>query len=128
MHMDIGEPKHHEQQLQAKVTHDALTGLPARAAQLPALQQAVARWQGDPLGRFALLFLDFDRFKRVNDTLGHAAGDELLRQMTERLQSALRDGGSGRVPDTLAPWRIRRAGHLRTAERRRIHGAPGRSA
>ena len=102
VHIDISERKHHEQQLQASATHDALTGLPNRAALLPALQQAVVQWRADPTRHFALMFLDFDRFKQVNDTLGHAAGDELLRQIAARLQSALRDGGDGRAPDALA--------------------------
>ena len=102
VHIDISERKHHEQQLQASATHDALTGLPNRAALVPALQQAVARWRADPARHFALMFLDFDRFKQVNDTLGHAAGDELLRQIAERLQAALRDGAGGRHADTVA--------------------------
>jgi diguanylate cyclase (GGDEF)-like protein/PAS domain S-box-containing protein len=102
VHIDISERKHHEQQLQASANHDALTGLPNRAALVPALQQAVARWRADPARHFALMFLDFDRFKQVNDTLGHAAGDELLRQIAERLQGALRDGAGGRNADTVA--------------------------
>jgi diguanylate cyclase (GGDEF)-like protein/PAS domain S-box-containing protein len=101
VHIDISERKHHEQQLQASATHDALTGLPNRAALMPALQQAVARWRADPARHFALMFLDFDRFKQVNDTLGHAAGDALLRQIAERLLGALRDAGPGRLADTL---------------------------
>jgi diguanylate cyclase (GGDEF)-like protein/PAS domain S-box-containing protein len=102
VHMDISERKHHELQLQVNATHDALTGLPNRAALMPALQQLVTQWRADPARNFALMFLDFDRFKQVNDTLGHAAGDELLRQIAERLQSALREGGHDRQGDTLA--------------------------
>ena len=102
VHMDISERKQNEQQLQVNATHDALTGLPNRAALMPALQQLVGQWRADPTRHFALMFLDFDRFKQVNDTLGHAAGDELLRQIAERLQSALREGGHGRQGDTLA--------------------------
>ena len=102
VHMDISERKHQEQQLQANATHDALTGLPNRTALMLALQHLVARWRADPARHFALMFLDFDRFKQVNDTLGHAAGDELLRQIAERLQGALREGGPGRQGDTLA--------------------------
>ena len=102
VHIDISERKHHEQQLQVNATHDALTGLPNRAALMPALEQVVGQWRADPARHFALMFLDFDRFKQVNDTLGHAAGDELLRQIAERLQSALREGSHGRQGDTLA--------------------------
>jgi len=101
VHIDISERKRHEQLLHANATHDSLTGLPNRAALIPALQEALARWRADPTRHFALIFLDFDRFKQVNDTLGHAAGDELLRQIAERLQSALRDGAGGRTPDTV---------------------------
>ncbi len=102
VHIDISERKRQEQQLRDSATHDALTGLPNRAALMPALQQALAQWRADPGRHFGLMFLDFDRFKQVNDTLGHAAGDELLRQIAERLQGALRDGAGGRVPDTVA--------------------------
>ncbi len=101
VHIDISERKHHEQLLQASATRDALTGLPNRAALLPALQRAVSQWRVDNTRHFALMFLDFDRFKQVNDTLGHAAGDELLRQIATRLQGALRQGGDGRMPDAL---------------------------
>jgi PAS domain S-box-containing protein len=102
VHMDISERKHQEQQLQVNATRDALTGLPNRAALIPALQQVLGQWRGNSARHFALMFLDFDRFKQVNDTLGHAAGDELLRQIAERLQSALRETGHGRQGDTLA--------------------------
>ena len=102
VHIDISERKRHEQQLQISATHDTLTGLPNRAALMPALAQAITQWRTDPTRHFALMFLDFDRFKQVNDTLGHAAGDELLRQIADRLQGALREGTDHRRPDTLA--------------------------
>ncbi len=80
---------------------DALTGLPNRATLLRRLELAEALLQADPHQRFALLFLDLDRFKNVNDTLGHAAGDQLLVLIAGRLRSALRTGaahsGSGNV-------------------------------
>jgi hypothetical protein len=58
VHIDISERKHHEQLLRASATHDALTGLPNRAALLTALQQAVVQWRADPARHFALMFLD----------------------------------------------------------------------
>ncbi len=96
--IDISERKRQEQQLQLSATTDSLTGLPNRAALVRRLQETIGHWHADPQRHFALLFLDFDRFKQVNDTLGHAAGDELLRQIAARLQGTLRPGDAvGRV-------------------------------
>jgi len=71
--------------------HDSLTGLPNRAQFLDQLEHAVARTQRDPAG-VTILFADLDGFKTVNDSLGHAAGDELLVLVAERLQRGLRPG------------------------------------
>ncbi|TQN41026.1 diguanylate cyclase (GGDEF)-like protein [Blastococcus colisei] len=73
-----------------QATHDALTGLPNRVLFLSRLQSELPEARhGAHLG---VLFCDLDRFKEVNDALGHAAGDELLRQVAARLRSALRPG------------------------------------
>ena len=103
VHIDIGERKRFEQQLQASALSDALTGLPNRAALLQRLAALVARHRVAPGGHFGLLFLDFDRFKQVNDSLGHGVGDELLRQIGQRLVGTLRPGDAiARPSDVIA--------------------------
>jgi diguanylate cyclase (GGDEF)-like protein len=81
------------QQLQNKlleiVLHDSLTGLPNRVLFLKRLEQALNRAKRESNYRFAVLFLDCDRFKIVNDSLGHLVGDELLIAITSRLQESL---------------------------------------
>jgi diguanylate cyclase (GGDEF)-like protein len=74
------------QDLTTQARHDPLTGLANRSAFGGALEQALA----DPAGRVALLFLDLDDFKTVNDGMGHAAGDDLLRHVAARLRWAVR--------------------------------------
>jgi diguanylate cyclase (GGDEF)-like protein/PAS domain S-box-containing protein len=70
--------------------HDALTGLPNRRRFMECLVSAVSRSQADQRHAWAVMFLDFDRFKIINDSLGHGAGDELLQQLARRLQERLR--------------------------------------
>ncbi|MCA0145789.1 GGDEF domain-containing protein [Blastococcus sp. LR1] len=73
-----------------QATHDALTGLPNRVLFLERLETTLAATAAD--GNLGVLFCDLDRFKDVNDTLGHAAGDELLRQVAARLRAVVRPG------------------------------------
>ncbi|NNM61695.1 MAG: EAL domain-containing protein, partial [Steroidobacteraceae bacterium] len=91
---DISQRKALEAALSEAARRDKLTGLANRARFMEALQAAIDRVQRGVQARYAVLFLDFDRFKLVNDTLGHTAGDELLRQIGRRLRTALRTGDS----------------------------------
>ncbi len=87
---DITERHELEQQLIHQAFHDALTGLANRALFRDRLGHAMARDRG--AGSYGVLFIDLDDFKTVNDSLGHAAGDALLREMTTRLRGCLREG------------------------------------
>jgi diguanylate cyclase (GGDEF)-like protein/PAS domain S-box-containing protein len=86
---DVTERKAFEDRLAYEAAHDGLTGLPMRKPVLEHLERALAESvrRGE---RLALLFIDLDNFKRINDTLGHAAGDELLQSFAGRLASAVR--------------------------------------
>jgi diguanylate cyclase (GGDEF)-like protein/PAS domain S-box-containing protein len=82
---DITQQKNYEEQLAAAAVTDTLTNLPNRVLLLDRLQIAIARAKKKRT-HFACMFLDFDRFKAVNDSWGHAVGDELLRQIADRLR------------------------------------------
>jgi diguanylate cyclase (GGDEF)-like protein/PAS domain S-box-containing protein len=87
---DVSARKRAEAELYHNAYHDSLTGLPNRKRFGESLAQAIARWQRRPERQFAVMYLDFDRFKMVNDSLGHRAGDELLVELATRLRAALR--------------------------------------
>jgi diguanylate cyclase (GGDEF)-like protein len=79
-----------EQVLQGALLYDALTGLPNRTLFADRLEQAIKYCNRDPKASFAVAFIDIDRFKVINDSLGHAIGDQVLVEVAQRLQSCLR--------------------------------------
>ncbi|MGA7678356.1 MAG: diguanylate cyclase [Dehalococcoidia bacterium] len=87
--MDITERKQLEQKLADMATHDPLTGLPNRLLLSDRLDMGLAQAQRNDT-RLAVMMLDLDRFKTVNDTFGHSVGDELLRAAGERLMGVVR--------------------------------------
>jgi diguanylate cyclase (GGDEF)-like protein/PAS domain S-box-containing protein len=88
---DITARRKAEQGLHHIAFHDALTGLPNRRRFHELLGEAVNRAAANPRDAFAVMFIDFDRFKLINDSLGHDAGDEFLVLVSRRIQHALRE-------------------------------------
>ncbi|NUS37771.1 MAG: EAL domain-containing protein [Lysobacter sp.] len=89
----IGERLRAEQRLTHQARHDALTGLPNRPHLLERLDEAIRRAREPDGSPFAVLFVDLDRFKLINDSIGHAAGDEMLVEVGRRVSQVLGDGG-----------------------------------
>jgi diguanylate cyclase (GGDEF)-like protein len=89
-HEDVTDRHHHEARISFMAHHDLLTGLPNRAFFTEKMEDAVARYRrhDEP---FSVFMLDLDKFKNVNDSLGHPAGDQLLKETARRLKSSLRE-------------------------------------
>jgi len=81
-----------EQKLTRQALHDSLTGLPNRAFFIQEVERTLARQKRRRENRFTVLFIDLNRFKPVNDSFGHAAGDQLLAAVARRLEGVLRPG------------------------------------
>ncbi|SFV11597.1 diguanylate cyclase (GGDEF) domain-containing protein [Pseudoduganella namucuonensis] len=120
----VDEHKRLEALLQHQASHDTLTGLPNRALLQDRLKQAIATAVRSP-SPIWIIFVDLDRFKLVNDSLGHKAGDAMLKQVAARLQSAVREadtvarlGGDEFV--LVLPERIDGSGSLSAAVVQRI--------
>jgi diguanylate cyclase (GGDEF)-like protein len=90
IYTDVTERKRAEERILHMANHDTLTDLPNRALFNDRLGQAISFAKRET-GQFALLYLDLDRFKPVNDTLGHSAGDELLKSVAGRIRAQVRE-------------------------------------
>lgn len=120
---DVTAQKKYEQQLEHRANYDSLTGLANRNLLNNRLHQAIIQAQRDNQ-LLALLFLDLDNFKQINDTLGHSAGDEVIQAIARRIHAAVRDidtvariAGDEYVVLLSAPQSI---GHVTTIVRRLI--------
>ena len=91
LRMQIEERKKAEEKLYYEAHHDALTQLPNRAMFSDRLTYSLSHFKRHPNQRFAVLFIDLDRFKMINDTLGHLAGDKFLVEISQRLAECIRD-------------------------------------
>lgn len=86
----IAERERVERRLKYETLHDSLTGLPNRTLLLQRLEQALQRYHANPQELFAVLFIDLDRFKVINDSVGHLIGDDLLFQVGGRIRACLK--------------------------------------
>jgi predicted signal transduction protein with EAL and GGDEF domain/PAS domain-containing protein len=93
-HENVTQRRLAEERLRHLSLHDVLTGLPNRVLFADRVEQALQRLKRDSTRHFAVLCIDLDRFKVVNDSMGHAAGDALLKTISKRLQACLRSSDS----------------------------------
>jgi diguanylate cyclase (GGDEF)-like protein/PAS domain S-box-containing protein len=91
---DVTERVEAQEAFRHAALHDSLTDLPNRAFFVELVERALVQVGSEPGHRCAVLFIDVDRFKTINDSLGHHAGDELLKSVSRRLASCVRDGDS----------------------------------
>ncbi len=89
---DVTDRRLAQNRLEHQARHDALTELPNRALFMEELQRSLARTKRRPSMQFAVVFIDIDRFKVVNDSLGHVVGDQLLSEIAGRMRGCLRAG------------------------------------
>ncbi len=93
LRLQIAERERFERQLKYAATHDALTGLPNRVSFQQRMAEVMGLYRADGDRRFAVLFLDLDRFKVINDSVGHLVGDDLLKQAGSRIAGVVGDCG-----------------------------------
>ncbi len=93
LRLQIAERERFERQLQFAATHDVLTGLPNRASFQQRMAEVMRLYRADGERRFAVLFLDLDRFKVINDSVGHLVGDDLLKEAGNRIAGVVGDSG-----------------------------------